>query len=149
MQLFRNLQTGAWLAPLSMGILQAKNTGGVCYALLQGIFPTQRSNPGLQHCRQILYYLSHQGSPLFTRLLPNKKGKPVFRCWVGLGLMSCKQLGETWQAHRHRSSCNGVRLLLFIYFNWRLITVLWWLWSLLRMVKNPPIMWETWVRSLG
>ena len=30
--------------------------------LLQGIFPTQRLNPGLPHCRQILYCLSHQGS---------------------------------------------------------------------------------------
>ena len=32
-------------------------------SLLQGIFPTQRSNPGLPHCRQILYQLSHQGNP--------------------------------------------------------------------------------------
>ena len=40
-----------------------KNTGMGCYALLQGIFPTQGSNPGLWHCRQILYCLSHQGSP--------------------------------------------------------------------------------------
>ena len=31
--------------------------------LLQGIFPTQESNPGLPHCRQTLYRLSHQGSP--------------------------------------------------------------------------------------
>ena len=31
-------------------------------SLLQGIFPTQGSNPGLLHCRQILYRLSHQGS---------------------------------------------------------------------------------------
>ena len=31
-------------------------------ALLQGIFPTQGLNPGLQHCGQILYFLSHQGS---------------------------------------------------------------------------------------
>ena len=31
--------------------------------LLQGIFPTQGSNPGLLHCRQILYHLSHQKSP--------------------------------------------------------------------------------------
>ena len=37
-----------------------KNTGVGCYALLQGIFPIQRSNPGLPHCRQILYCLSHQ-----------------------------------------------------------------------------------------
>ena len=32
------------------------------HSLLQGIFPTQGSNPGLLHCRQILYSLSHQGS---------------------------------------------------------------------------------------
>ena len=32
-------------------------------ALLQGIFPTQGSNPGLPHCRWILYHLSQQGSP--------------------------------------------------------------------------------------
>ena len=32
--------------------------------LLQGIFPTQESNQGLLHCRQILYQLSYQGSPL-------------------------------------------------------------------------------------
>ena len=34
-----------------------------CHSLLQGIFPTCGSNPGLLHCRQILYHLSHQGSP--------------------------------------------------------------------------------------
>ena len=41
-----------------------KNIGVGCHALLQGIFLTQGSNPGLLHCRQILYYLNHQGSPL-------------------------------------------------------------------------------------
>ena len=41
-----------------------KNTGVDCHALLQGIFPTQELNPSLLHCRQILYCLSHQGSPL-------------------------------------------------------------------------------------
>ena len=40
----------------------AKNTGVGCHALLQGIFPTQGSNPNLLCCRQILYQLSHQGS---------------------------------------------------------------------------------------
>ena len=40
-----------------------KNTGVGCHALLQGIFPTQGLNPGLPHCRQILYQLSHQGRP--------------------------------------------------------------------------------------
>ena len=33
-----------------------------CHFLLQGIFPTQGLNPGLSHCRQMLYRLSHQGS---------------------------------------------------------------------------------------
>ena len=40
-----------------------KNTGVCCHSVLQGIFPTQGSNLGLLHCRQILYRLSHQGSP--------------------------------------------------------------------------------------
>ena len=34
-----------------------------CHALLQGIFRPQGSNPGLPHCTQILYHLSHPGSP--------------------------------------------------------------------------------------
>ena len=40
-----------------------KNTGVGCHALFQGIFPTQGSNPGLPHCRWILYHLSHKASP--------------------------------------------------------------------------------------
>jgi len=40
-----------------------KNTGVGCHPLLQGIFSTQELNPGFPHCRQILYHLSHQGSP--------------------------------------------------------------------------------------
>ena len=45
------------------GDSSGKNTGVGCYALLQGIFPTQGSNPGPLHCRWVLYHLSHQGSP--------------------------------------------------------------------------------------
>ena len=41
----------------------SKNAGVGCHALLQGIFPTQRWNPGLPHCRLILYHLSHEGNP--------------------------------------------------------------------------------------
>ena len=44
-------------------ILQGQNTGVGSSFLLQGIFPTQGQNPGLLHCRQFLYQLSHQGSP--------------------------------------------------------------------------------------
>jgi len=40
-----------------------QNTGVGSLSLFQGIFLTQGSNPGLPHCRQILYQLSHQGKP--------------------------------------------------------------------------------------
>ena len=40
-----------------------KNAGEGSHSLLQGIFPTQGLNRGFLHCRQILYHLSHQGSP--------------------------------------------------------------------------------------
>ena len=73
-RLFATPWTVARQAPLSMGFARllcpwdspGKNTGMGCHFLLQGIFPTQESNPGLLHCRQTLYPLSHQGSHLQT-----------------------------------------------------------------------------------
>ena len=59
-----------------MGILQARILEWIASALLQGIFPSQGSNPGLLHCRQSLYQLSYQNlyqlaelseKPCFTR----------------------------------------------------------------------------------
>ena len=50
-----------------------QNTGVGCYVLLQGC-PTQGSNPGLLHCRWILYQLSYQGSPS----LPHRLFKSAF-----------------------------------------------------------------------
>ena len=44
-----------------------QNTGVGSLSLLQGIFPTQGLNPGLPHCRRILYQLSHKGSPSLPR----------------------------------------------------------------------------------
>ena len=49
-----------------------KSTGVDCHFLLQWIFPTQGSNPGLPHCRQILYHLSQEGSSVLI-LCPNYK----------------------------------------------------------------------------
>ena len=48
------------------GILQVRILG--CYFLLQGIFPTQGSNPGLLHCRQMLQPLSHRGIPTLQHI---------------------------------------------------------------------------------
>ena len=45
-----------------------KNTGVGSQPLLQGIFLTQWLNPGLLHCKQILYHLSHQESPIFDNV---------------------------------------------------------------------------------
>ena len=60
-----------------------KNTGVGCHALLQELFPTHTSNPGLLHCRWILYCLSHGGSPRtlevvypFSRDLPDPGIEP-------------------------------------------------------------------------
>ena len=50
-----------------------------CHFLLQAVFSTQGSNPGLPHCRQILYHLSHQKSPLS----PQQLGlSPQQICWM-------------------------------------------------------------------
>ena len=49
--------------PSVHGDSPSKNIRGGCYALLQGIFPTQGLSPGLLHSRQIPYVLSHQRSP--------------------------------------------------------------------------------------
>ena len=46
-----------------------QNTGVGSLSLLQGIFPTQGSKPGLPHCWQILYQLSYQGSPTLVKPL--------------------------------------------------------------------------------
>ena len=62
-QLFATPWTVACQATMSMEFSRTVGSD----SLLQGIFPTQRSNLGLLHCRQILYCPSHQGSP-FTSL---------------------------------------------------------------------------------
>ena len=51
------------LQPSVHEIFQARIPEWVSHFLLQGIFPTQELNPGLLHCRQILYQLSYKESP--------------------------------------------------------------------------------------
>ena len=63
------MNRGAWWATVHRVAKESDNTEVTepAYSrfLLQGIFSTQGSNPGLLHCRQILYHLSHQGSTIF------------------------------------------------------------------------------------
>ena len=53
-------------------------------SLLQGIFPTQGSNPGLLHCRQILCKLSHKGRPRILEWVafPFSRGSSLPRNWT-------------------------------------------------------------------
>ena len=65
-----------------------QNTGVGSRSLLQGIFPTQGWNPGLPHCRGILYQLSHKGSPRILK-------------WVAYPFFS----RSSWPRNRIRVSC--------------------------------------------
>ena len=62
-----------------------QKTGAGSRSLLQGIFPTQGSNPGLPHCRGIFYPLSHQGSPRILEWVayPFSRGSSLPRDWTG------------------------------------------------------------------
>ena len=61
-----------------------QNTGVGSLSLLQGIFPTQGSNTGLAHCRQILYQLSHMGSSRILEwvAIPFSRGSSWPRNWT-------------------------------------------------------------------
>ena len=70
-----------WISP-------GQNTGMDNLSFLQGIFPTWGLNPGLPHCRQILYQQSHRGSP---RILE----------WVAYPFSR----GSSWLRNQTRVSC--------------------------------------------
>ena len=67
-----------------------KNVGMGCDAILQGIFPTQGSNPGHPHCRQTLYHLSHQRSPRILEQVVYRfsKGTSWPRNWTGVSCIA-------------------------------------------------------------
>ena len=67
-----------------------QNAGVSNRSLLQGIFPTVGSNPGLLPCRQILYQLSHQGSPriLEWAAYPFCRGSAWPRNWPGVSCIA-------------------------------------------------------------
>ena len=74
-----------------------QNTGVSSLCLLQGIFPTQGSNPGLPRCRWILYQLSHKGSPRILK-------------WVAYPFSS----RSSWPRNQTRVSCIAGRF----FTNW-------------------------------
>ena len=68
----------------------AKNTGVGCHALLQGIVPIQGLNPGLLHCRRILYCHCHKGNPRIPEWVacPFSRGSPWPRSWTGVSCIA-------------------------------------------------------------
>ena len=69
-----------------------KDTGVGCHALLQGIFPIQWLNPGLLHCRQILYCRSHLGRPRILEWVadPFSRGTSQPRNRIGISCIAGK-----------------------------------------------------------
>ena len=86
-----------------------KNTGAGCHALLQRIFPIQGLNPGLPHCRWILYHLSHQGSPGMLERVAYAFSRGIFptqgSSWF---LLHCRQI-------LYQPSCQGSQIQLYIH----------------------------------
>ena len=80
-----------------------QNTGVGRLSLLQGIFPTQGLNPGLPHCGQILYQLSHKESPRtlewvaypFSRGSSQPRNRTRFSCIAG-GFFTNWAMREAW-----------------------------------------------------
>ena len=69
-----------------------QNTGVGSVSLLRGIFPTQGLNPGLQHCRQILYQLSYKGSPRILEWVAYLFSSGSSRPMVQPGLLHCRRI---------------------------------------------------------
>ena len=106
-----------------------QDTGVGSLSLLQEIFPTQGSNPGLPHCRQILYQLSYKGSPVGIVCLHFK----------GKGL--CQMKKSTWNLNVKNH----------ISYSWAYI-----FWRSLCFPGGPAVtnlavqeVQETWVQSLN
>ena len=106
----------------SLWISPSHNTGVGSLSLLQGIFPAQGLNPGLPHCRQILYQLSHKGSP---RILE----------WVAYPFSS----GSSWPWNQTRVSCIAGGF----FTNWAIREAPKWKWKLLSCAWLFATPWTT------
>ena len=92
---------------------EPKNTGVGSLSLLQVIFPTLESNQDLLHCRQVLYQLSHQGSPQGkVSLIIDRKGEGQAKMEAHTGVMqpqprtiwSYQELGDARNGFSPRAS---------------------------------------------
>ena len=80
------------------GIFPGKNSRVGSHFLLQGIFLPQGLNSGLQHCRQTLYPLSHQGIPIFSTFHPATRDE-LFKQWCGSFHCLIESLSTAFRMH--------------------------------------------------
>ena len=118
------------------------NIGVGSLSLLQGIFPTQGSNPGLSYCRWILYQLSHKGSPIIPEWVayPFSRGSSWPRNWTRVCCIIHQILYDftlyveyrnewTINTHRQKEQINGYQR-----------------WKGLEVGKNGDVVWW-WVEN--
>ena len=140
------------MSPLTIayqGDSPGKNTGVGCHALLQGIFPTQGSNPCLPHCRQILCHLNHQGNPRILEWVPYpvSRGTSQARNRTGVHRIAGRFLSAELPEKPH--FCLYIcayfmsRIAFFSMINFMRASLV------AQKVKCLPAMRETQVRSLG
>ena len=115
-QLFATPWTVAHQAPLSLGISQARILERVATSSSRGFPLLQGWNPGLPHCRQILYLLSPQGSPVGTN--PHQKkvnhgqvGGNIIRCFTNFWFPKFffkKNLKDLQEKKKKREGCKRI-----------------------------------------
>ena len=94
-----------------------QNIGVIRLSLLEGIFPTQGSNPSLPHFRQILYQLSHKGSPRILEWVacPFSRGSSWPRNWTRV---SCIAGGffSIWDIREAILLCSHLEMIYNLYY---------------------------------
>ena len=104
-----------------------QNPGVGSLSLLQGIFPTQGSNPGLPHCRWVLYQLSHKGNPRMLEWVayPFSSGSSWPRNSTGVSCIAGRFF-TNWavrEAHQFFKKCKNIspisisHMLYFLFLN--------------------------------
>ena len=100
--LFATAWTARLLCPWNF---PGKNTSLGCHSFLQGIFPTQGSNLGLLHCRQVLYHLNHQGSPWWCWAELNTISASISLCIWGCKLWTLWETISYSSVYSKRLAC--------------------------------------------
>ena len=125
-----------------------QNTGVGSLSLLQGIFPTQGSNPGLPHYRWILYQLSHKGSPRILEWVAypfcSRSSQPRNRTWISWIVGGFLNNWAIRKAHISQSSFKYSDSSVFFFFlMWTIFKSLYWILLLsFVLVFWPRVMWD-------